>query len=84
MNLLELSLLIIFFINQYNKVMVTCDELFLDCQWLNLPTPCSELFEQIPTDDGLCCGFNPIESGWKFESDKYTNFYFFFMKLLLL
>jgi hypothetical protein len=75
-SLLELSLLIIFKVNQYNKVMVTCDELFLDCQWLNLPTPCSELFEQIPTDDGLCCGFNPIESGWKFESDKYKTFYF--------
>lgn len=47
--------------------MVSCEDVLLDCQWLNKPIPCEEVFELVLTDEGFCCAFNAIQSGlsWK-------------------
>ena len=51
--------------------MVSCEDLLLFCRWQDQEKPCSDLFEMRPTDDGICCGFNPIESGWNLGKEKY-------------
>ena len=50
------------------KVMVTCDEMLIHCQWKNKIFPCSELFIFTPTDDGYCCSFNSLDSIGKSEA----------------
>ena len=55
--------------------MVSCDDMLLDCQFQGKSIPCMDLFEVVPTDEGLCCGFNAIEGGWKLNGTKYVHTY---------
>ena len=32
--------------------------LLSSCSWDGRPLPCSSLFQQVPTDSGICCAFN--------------------------
>ena len=40
------------------QVMITCEDILLDCKWQDEEIPCSKLFTLRPTDLGYCCGFN--------------------------
>ena len=51
--------------------MVSCEDLLMFCRWQDQERLCSDLFEMRPTDDGICCGFNPIETGWNLGKEKY-------------
>ena len=53
--------------------MVSCEDLLMFCRWQDQERLCSDLFEMRPTDDGICCGFNPIETGWNLGKENNIN-----------
>ena len=52
------------------QTMVTCEDLLIDCSWQSELVPCAELFVLVPTDDGLCCGFNNLDREWRPDHQK--------------
>lgn len=43
------------------KVMHTCDSMFLLCLWEGKEVNCKDIFEIRRTDNGYCCSFNTIK-----------------------
>lgn len=42
------------------QVSQPCDEMIIDCMYGSRPYNCSQLFEPVVTDSGICCRFNGI------------------------
>ena len=46
----------------YFKVMLSCDELLLACQWQGEAKDCADLFTLAKSDSGYCCSFNLVDT----------------------
>lgn len=68
-------------------LMQPCDEMLLQCSWLNRIRPCNEMFKVSRTTKGFCCSFNTINhlkywSDFNFGVNKYdfTSISHFFLQ----
>ncbi|KAF4521689.1 hypothetical protein B566_EDAN017176 [Ephemera danica] len=52
------------------KVNEPCHELLLSCQWAGETRFCSDLFNSVLTDEGLCCVFNRVPRDELFRNPK--------------
>ena len=46
----------------YFKVMLSCDELLIACQWQGKAKDCAEIFTLTKSDSGYCCSFNIVHT----------------------
>ena len=44
------------------KVMLSCDELLVACQWQGEVKDCADLFTLAKSDSGYCCSFNLVDT----------------------
>lgn len=42
-------------------LMQPCDQMIVQCSWLNRNRPCNEMFGVSKTTKGFCCSFNTID-----------------------
>ena len=43
------------------------------CYWMGTKLPCSEVFQTVPTDRGMCCSFNLEKAQNMFEGKQFRN-----------
>ena len=46
----------------YFKVMLSCNELLVACQWQGEAKDCAQLFTLTKSDSGYCCSFNIVDT----------------------
>uniref|UniRef100_A0A182IM43 Pickpocket n=1 Tax=Anopheles atroparvus TaxID=41427 RepID=A0A182IM43_ANOAO len=52
-----------------------CSGLLKACRYAKQPEKCTEIFQSVFTDEGLCCTFNTLDSSYMFQSEKALNIF---------
>ena len=64
-------------------MIVTCEDMLIDCTFKGKVENCSQVFTARPTDEGICCSFNSDETGWNIRSTSSNKSVSFIIFLLL-